>query len=86
MSLGLSPAHTYDSVLFQLLNMARRARPIRSFTQKASTDIKLEDLYVTPKQRNLGLGKALFGELGKIATAKGCGRIEWRVLKVSKAL
>lgn len=37
---------------------------------------------MTPKLRNLGLGKAMFGELGKIAKARGCGRIEWRVLKV----
>ncbi|KAJ8081840.1 Peroxygenase 1 [Marasmius tenuissimus] len=30
----------------------------------------LEDLYVSPECRNLGVGKALFGELGKIAKEK----------------
>lgn len=42
--------------------------------------IYLEDLYVTPKQRGLGAGKALLKHLAKIAVAEDCGRIEWSVL------
>ncbi|KAF9261706.1 acyl-CoA N-acyltransferase [Marasmius fiardii PR-910] len=41
----------------------------------------LEDLYVTPECRNLGVGKALFGELGKVAKEKNCARLDWSVLK-----
>ncbi|KAH8080650.1 acyl-CoA N-acyltransferase [Filobasidium floriforme] len=41
----------------------------------------LEDLYVTPKRRAAGIGKVLFGHLGRIAKEKDCGRIEWCVLK-----
>ncbi|ORX34167.1 acyl-CoA N-acyltransferase [Kockovaella imperatae] len=41
----------------------------------------LEDLYVKPDHRANGLGKRLFGELGAVAKERGCGRVEWRVLK-----
>jgi len=41
----------------------------------------LEDLYVTPSRRNQGIGKVLFGNLARIAKDRGCGRMEWRVLK-----
>ncbi|KAK0452479.1 acyl-CoA N-acyltransferase [Armillaria borealis] len=43
--------------------------------------IYLEDLYVSPEHRNLGVGKALFTKLGEIAEEKNCGRIDWSVLK-----
>jgi len=41
----------------------------------------LEDLYVKPEHRNKGVGKAFFGELGKIAQEKDCARLDWSVLK-----
>ncbi|KAG9082964.1 hypothetical protein FS749_006429, partial [Ceratobasidium sp. UAMH 11750] len=41
----------------------------------------LEDLYVCPEHRNLGVGKALFGHLGRIAEENECTRLEWVVLK-----
>ncbi|GBE88745.1 acyl-CoA N-acyltransferase [Sparassis latifolia] len=41
----------------------------------------LEDLYVEPEYRGTGVGKALFGELGRIAQEKKCGRLDWSVLK-----
>lgn len=40
----------------------------------------LEDLYVKPAWRGLGLGKAMFEHLGALAVARGCGRFEWSVL------
>ena len=40
----------------------------------------LEDLFVRPECRGAGLGKALLVELGRLARARGCGRIEWAVL------
>ncbi len=40
----------------------------------------LEDLYVRPPFRKLGLGKALITEVARVAVARGCGRYEWSVL------
>jgi GNAT superfamily N-acetyltransferase len=40
----------------------------------------LEDLFVDPKWRGLGIGKALLRHLGSVAVARGCGRMEWVVL------
>ncbi|MEO5733979.1 MAG: GNAT family N-acetyltransferase [Rubrivivax sp.] len=40
----------------------------------------LEDLYVQPAHRGLGLGKALLNHLGALALQRGCGRFEWSVL------
>ena len=42
--------------------------------------IYLEDLFVLPEQRGKGFGKALFVELGRLAKARNCGRLEWSVL------
>ena len=39
--------------------------------------IYLEDLFVLPEYRNKGYGKALLKKLAKIATERGCGRLEW---------
>lgn len=51
-----------------------RAEPLR-------TPWQLEDLFVSPECRGLGIGKALFGYLGRIAKEKDCGRVDWSVLK-----
>ena len=40
----------------------------------------LEDLYVSPKFRGVGAGKALLKHLAEIAISKNCGRFEWSVL------
>ena len=40
----------------------------------------LEDLFVRPAQRKHGIGRALLRALARIATQRGCGRMEWAVL------
>lgn len=37
----------------------------------------LEDLYVRPEARGAGVGTALIRALARIATERGCGRLEW---------
>lgn len=39
--------------------------------------IYLEDLFVRPQYRGSGFGKAILAKLAKIATERGCGRLEW---------
>lgn len=40
----------------------------------------LEDLFVRPAFRGLGLGRHLMAALARIAVQRGCGRFEWSVL------
>ena len=40
----------------------------------------LEDLFVEPRFRGLGIGKALLQQVAAIALEKGCGRMQWEVL------
>ena len=40
----------------------------------------LEDLYVSPRYRNTGAGKALLKYLAQVAVSNHCGRFEWSVL------
>ena len=40
----------------------------------------LEDLFVEPEHRGVGLGKALLRALAALAVERDCGRFEWRVL------
>ena len=40
----------------------------------------LEDLFVRPRFRGLGLGKRLMVRLARLAVERGCGRFEWSVL------
>jgi GNAT superfamily N-acetyltransferase len=46
----------------------------------AKPGLYLEDLYVQPAFRRLGLGRALLERLGAIAVERGYGRFEWCVL------
>lgn len=49
-------------------------------TWKGRRGVYLEDLYVTPAARGVGLGKALLSRLAQIAVERGCPRLEWNVL------
>jgi GNAT superfamily N-acetyltransferase len=40
----------------------------------------LEDLFVYPRFRGQGIGRALISRVGAIARERGCGRFEWTVL------
>jgi GNAT superfamily N-acetyltransferase len=42
--------------------------------------VYLEDLFVRPPARGKGLGKALFLEVARISTSRGCTRMDWAVL------
>lgn len=46
----------------------------------AKPGIYLEDLFVEPSCRGLGVGKALITYLAKLAVERDCGRLEWSVL------
>lgn len=47
----------------------------------SSPGIYLEDLFVAPAFRSLGVGSALLSYIGSHAKAIGAGRIDWAVLK-----
>ena len=46
----------------------------------AKPTLYLEDLFVVPEARGHGAGKALLAALARVATRRGCGRMEWAVL------
>jgi GNAT superfamily N-acetyltransferase len=49
-------------------------------TWKGQPGIYLEDLFVQPEYRGLGIGKALLKRVAAIAVEKGCPRLQWEVL------
>jgi GNAT superfamily N-acetyltransferase len=49
-------------------------------TWRGHAGIYLEDLFVRPQHRGLGIGKALLAKVAAIAVAEGCPRLEWAVL------
>ncbi len=49
-------------------------------TWKGRPGIYLEDLFVEPELRGLGIGKALLKRVAAIAIEKGCQRLQWQVL------
>jgi len=42
--------------------------------------IYVEDLFVLPEFRRLGIGKALLEQVAAVAVEKGCQRMQWEVL------
>lgn len=42
--------------------------------------IYLEDIFVLPEYRRLGIGKSLLTKLAQVAVERNCGRLEWSVL------
>jgi len=52
-------------------------------TFAARPTLYLEDLFVRPDHRGAGAGRALLAALARIAVRKGCGRMEWTVLKIN---
>jgi len=49
-------------------------------TFRAQPILYVEDVFVRPKQRGRGFGRALFLEMFRIAKREGCGRVDWNVL------
>lgn len=41
----------------------------------------LEDIFVKPSRRREGVGRRMFSLLASIAQERGCGRMEWSVLR-----
>jgi len=46
--------------------------------------IYIEDLYVQPAYRRMGIGRALLTSVARIARERQCGRVEWAVLDWNK--
>ena len=46
----------------------------------ARPGLYLEDLFVEPQLRGLGIGRRLMAHLARLAVERGCGRFEWTVL------
>ena len=49
-------------------------------TFRARPGIYLEDLFVDPHKRRLGIGRALLDRVLEIGRERQCGRVEWMVL------
>jgi GNAT superfamily N-acetyltransferase len=49
-------------------------------TWQGRNGLYMEDLYVMPEMRGMGVGKSLLKHLARMALEKGCGRFEWSVL------
>ena len=53
-------------------------------TWRGHAGIYLEDLFVRPKFRGTGIGKALLSSVAAVAVEDGCPRLEWAVLDWNK--
>jgi GNAT superfamily N-acetyltransferase len=62
-----------------------KAMGMAIFTHTYSTwtgtpSLYLEDLFVMPAARDMGVGRALMVRLARIALERGCARMDWQVL------
>lgn len=48
-------------------------------TFKAKTNYFIEDLFIYPEHRNLGIGKQLFDHIKNYAQIQGANKVEWYV-------
>lgn len=46
----------------------------------AQRGVFLEDLFVRPEARGMGVGRSLLAALARLAIERDCGRLEWNVL------
>lgn len=53
-------------------------------TWRGRRALYLEDLFVRPEMRRRGIGKALLGELSRIAIERDCPRLDWLVLDTNR--
>ena len=51
---------------------------VSTFTGKPG--IHLEDIFVEPEHRGLGIGRAFFRHLARLAVERGWARLDWQVL------
>lgn len=63
----------------QLVGIATYYSIYSTFISKPG--IWLDDLFIYPQYRKMGIGKALIKELCAIAQKNGCGRIDWIVAR-----
>ena len=49
-------------------------------TWRGRPGVYLEDLFVLPEARRMGVGRALLQELIALGRTRGCARLEWSVL------
>jgi GNAT superfamily N-acetyltransferase len=49
-------------------------------TFECQAGIWIEDLFVRPQSRKLGIGRSLFARVAALALERGCPRIEWAAL------
>ena len=49
-------------------------------TWECARGVWLEDLYVAPRHRRSGAGRALLGAVARIAVQRDCRRLEWHAL------
>jgi GNAT superfamily N-acetyltransferase len=53
-------------------------------TWQGRPGLYVEDVFVRPDYRRLGIGKALFVHMAQIAVSENCGRFQWQVLDWNK--
>ncbi|TIW17489.1 MAG: GNAT family N-acetyltransferase, partial [Mesorhizobium sp.] len=58
---------------------------IRLWTWSANPHLYLDCIYLQPKTRRSGMGRAMFGVLTEFARGKGYEEIQWRTLSSNKA-